>query len=203
MSNKEQPANWKELEDASLIGLTLQGKTRAYDELVRRHSRRLHAMLLQMVGSEADAYDIAQVSFLKAFRSLRYFNGQSAFYTWLYTIAANNARNFLRKRKREKAFSIDNDSKGDQQEKNADLADTRLAADPERQAHVSELKAKLRKALSQLSPAHREVVTLCDIMGYSYPEISQMLNISEGTLRSRLFYAHRELQGMLADIKRA
>lgn len=203
MSNNDKPANLKELEDASLIELTLQGKTRAYDELVRRHSRRLHIMLLQMVGSEADAYDIAQVSFLKAFRSLRYFNGQSAFYTWLYTIAANNARNFLRKRKREKSFSIDDDIKGDQQEKNSELADSRLAADPERQAHVAELKIKLKEALDQLSPAHREVVTLCDIMGYSYPEISQMLHISEGTLRSRLFYAHRELQSMLGDMRKA
>lgn len=201
MSRTDQSANLKDLEDASLIELTLQGKTRAFDELVRRHSRRLHGMLLQMLGSEADAYDMAQVAFLKAFRSLRYFNGQSAFYTWLYTIAANSARNFLRKRKREKTYSIDNDTKGDQQEKNSELADTRASADPERLAHAADLKVRLKQAISRLSPAHREVVTLCDIMGYSYMEIAQMLNISEGTLRSRLHYAHRELQGMLSDVK--
>lgn len=199
MSNNEQPAAFADLPDDSLIQLTLQGKTRAYDELVRRHSRRLHSMIMQMVRSEADAYDIAQESFLKAYRSLRYFNGQSAFYTWLYTIAANQARNFLRKRKRERTFSIDNDSKGDQLEKNPELTDQRIEGDPLRRARVGELRVRLKKAIDRLSPNHREVVTLCDIMGLSYPEISQILHISEGTLRSRLHYAHKELQGLLAD----
>ena len=105
------------LEDSKLIELTLQGVTRAFDELTHRYSRKLHAMLYQMLGSEADAYDVAQESFLKAYRSLRYFNGQSAFYTWLYTIAANHARNFIRKKKRERTECIDNDEHGNQHEK--------------------------------------------------------------------------------------
>ncbi len=192
----------QEASDELLIKQTLAGQTRAFDELVRRHSRKLHAMLMQMVGSEADAYDIAQESFLKAFRSLRYFHGQSAFYTWLYSIAANQARNFLRKKKRENAFSIDNDDKGDPMEKNNELADSNRVADPIRQAHISDLKRKLQNAINELSPAHREVVTLCDIQGMSYAEISELLHISEGTLRSRLHYAHRQLQGMLADERR-
>ncbi len=198
MSNNDHPP-LQEQTDEDLIRQTLEGKTRAFDELVRRHSRKLHVMLMQMVGSEADAYDIAQEAFLKAFRSLRYFNGASAFYTWLYTIAANQARNFLHKRKRENSYSIDNTENGDPLEKNPELADAGLAADPVRGAHVTDLKTRLRNAINQLSPSHREVVTLCDIMGMSYPEISKMLHISEGTLRSRLFYAHRQLQGLLAD----
>lgn len=186
-------------DDEVLVQETLDGKTQAFDELVRRHSRKLHAMLLQMVGSEADAYDIAQESFLKAFHSLRYFNGRSAFYTWLYSIAANQARNFIRKRKRENTSSIDNDENGDRLEKDNDLADHALTADPARRAHLTDLRRKLIAALDKLSPAHREVVTMCDIHGLSYPEISRILNISEGTLRSRLHYAHRLLQGLLAD----
>lgn len=186
-------------DDEVLVQETLDGKTQAFDELVRRHSRKLHAMLLQMVGSEADAYDIAQESFLKAFHSLRYFNGRSAFYTWLYSIAANQARNFIRKRKRENTSSIDNDENGDRLEKDNDLADPALTADPARRAHLTDLRRKLIAALDKLSPAHREVVTMCDIHGLSYPEISRILNISEGTLRSRLHYAHRLLQGLLAD----
>ncbi len=185
--------------DELLIRQTLAGQTQAFDTLVRRHSRKLHAMLMQMVGSEADAYDIAQEAFLKAFRSLRYFNGQSAFYTWLYSIAANQARNFLRKRKRENSFSLNNDEKGDPLEKSNELADSSRVSDPIRQVHIGDLKKKLREAINELSPAHREVVTLCDIQGLSYAEISQLLHISEGTLRSRLHYAHRQLQGILAD----
>ncbi len=195
----EPPPTLTEASDEQLIKLTLAGQTRAFDELVRRHSRKLHAMIMQMVGSEADAYDIAQEAFLKAFRSLRYFNGQSAFYTWLYSIAANQARNFLRRRKRENTFSLDNDDKGNPHEKNRQLEDGDHVCDPVRQAQIGDLRKKLNAALDELSPAHREVVTLCAIQGLSYAEISELLNISEGTLRSRLHYAHRQLQGMLAD----
>ncbi|MCH5285694.1 MAG: sigma-70 family RNA polymerase sigma factor [Akkermansiaceae bacterium] len=202
MRHDQQDADWNELSDEKLIEITLSGNTRAFDVLIRRHSRKLHAMLLQMLGSEADAYDVAQEAFLRAFRSLRYFNGQSAFYTWLYTIAANQARNFIRKRKREHAFSLDNDEFGTPLEKDTELADQALDADPARGAHITDIKARLRAALRELSPAHREVVTLCDIMGLSYQEIAEMLHVSEGTLRSRIFYAHKQLQSLLGDIDR-
>ncbi len=201
--NNNAKGNYPELEDEELIRRTLDGQTRAFDELVRRHSRKLNAMLIAMLNNEADAYDVAQTSFLKAFHSLRYFKGQSSFYTWLYSIALNQARNFLRKRKRERdnSYSLDNDENGDPLEKNADLSDTNRAADPVRQANIAELRKKLQRAISQLSPAHREVINLCDIQGLSYPEISKIINISEGTLRSRLHYARRQLQGLLAEEK--
>ncbi len=201
--NNNAKENYPELEDEELIRRTLDGQTRAFDELVRRHSRKLNAMLIAMLNNEADAYDVAQTSFLKAFHSLRYFKGQSSFYTWLYSIALNQARNFLRKRKRERdnSYSLDNDENGDPLEKNADLSDTNRAADPVRQANIAELRKKLQRAISQLSPAHQEVINLCDIQGLSYPEISKIINISEGTLRSRLHYARRQLQGLLAEEK--
>lgn len=201
--NNNAKENYPELEDEELIRRTLDGQTRAFDELVRRHSRKLNAMLIAMLNNEADAYDVAQTSFLKAFHSLRYFKGQSSFYTWLYSIALNQARNFLRKRKRERdnSYSLDNDENGDPLEKNADLSDTNRAADPVRQANIAELRKKLQRAICQLSPAHREVINLCDIQGLSYPEISKIINISEGTLRSRLHYARRQLQGLLAEEK--
>ena len=201
--NNNAKENYPNLEDEELIRRTLNGQTRAFDELVRRHSRKLNAMLIAMLNNEADAYDVAQTSFLKAFHSLRYFKGQSSFYTWLYSIALNQARNFLRKRKRERdnSYSLDNDENGDPLEKNADLSDTNRAADPVRQANIAELRKKLQRAISQLSPAHQEVINLCDIQGLSYPEISKIINISEGTLRSRLHYARRQLQGLLAEEK--
>ena len=201
MSTDKEAESYQELSDEELIAITLQGKTRAFDELTHRHSRKLHVMLYQMLNSEADAYDIAQEAFLKAYRSLRYFNGQSAFYTWLYTIAANHARNFIRKKKRERTDRIDDDENGNQHEKNDELADTSLSADPVRGAYLKDWRKQLTNALQPLSPSHREVVTLCDIAGLSYPQIAQMLHISEGTLRSRLHYAHKQLQGLLADAK--
>ena len=197
--NEQPPTAYSVQSDEDLIASTLAGKTRAYDELVRRHSRKLNGMLIQMLNSEADAYDVAQESFLKAFHSLRYFKGNSSFYTWLYSIALNQARNFLRKRKREHAYSLDNDENGDPLEKDSELADKGLDADPVRKAHIADLRRKLAHAITQLSPAHQEVINLCDIQGLSYPEIAKIINISEGTLRSRLHYAHRQLQGILAD----
>ncbi|MBR4108207.1 MAG: sigma-70 family RNA polymerase sigma factor [Akkermansia sp.] len=197
--NEAPKESHAELPDEELIKRTLDGQTRAYDELIRRHSRKLHGMLIQMLNSEADAYDVAQESFLKAFHSLRYFKGSSSFYTWLYSIALNNARNFLRKRRREHSYSLDNDEKGNPLEKDNELADKALSADPVRQAQITDLRRKLAHAISQLSPAHQEVVNLCDIQGLSYPEIAKIINISEGTLRSRLHYAHKQLQGILAD----
>ena len=202
MPDHEPNEEWNELPDEELIRITLTGETRAFDVLIRRYSRRLHAMLLQMLSSETDAYDVAQEAFLRAFRSLRYFNQKSAFYTWLYTIAANQARNFIRKRKRDRAFSIDDDENGTPMEKDSELADQGPDADPVRSAHIADIKKRLRKAMEQLSPAHREVVTLCDVMGLSYQEISKLLHVSEGTLRSRIFYAHKQLQSLLGDIER-
>lgn len=186
-----------DMSDEELVRSTLAGKTRAYDELVRRHSRKLHGMLLQMLNSDADAYDVAQDSFLKAFHSLRYFKGDSAFFTWLYSIAMNQARNFLRKKRRERAYSLDDDEKGNPLEKDGELADTAMEGDPIRRANVADLRRKLEAAIAQLSPAHQEIINLCDIQGLSHAEIAQRINISEGTIRSRLHYAHQQLQGLL------
>ena len=88
---------------------------------------------------------------------------------------------------------------GDPKEKNIDLADGSREADPLRNANVGDLKTRLKYALSQLSPEHREVVQLCDIAGMNYSEVAAMLKIPEGTLRSRLHYAHRYMQSLLKD----
>lgn len=197
----EASSSYKDTDDADLIKETLAGHPRAYDELIHRHSRKLHAMLYQMLSNESDAFDVAQQSFLKAYHALRHFAGKSSFYTWLYTIAANNARNFLRKRKRENTFSLNQDEEHSASDKDIRLADNSIAADPVRQAEIKDLKLKLAAAIETLSPAHREVVILCDIQGMSYSEISKILKISEGTLRSRLHYAHKQLQGLLANEK--
>lgn len=178
------PIAYTTLEDTELVARAREGDSRAFDELVIRHSRKLHATLYQMTDNYDDAYDIAQEAFSKAYRALRYFNGQSAFYTWLHSIAVNHARNFLKKRNRRMTYS---------------LADETDGADPERRTHLNELQLKINEALKKLSTKHREVVVLHDVKGLNHTEISALLGISEGTLRSRLHYAHKELQGLLAE----
>ncbi len=193
------PTIYTNLEDSQLVEKAREGDSRAFDELVIRHSRKLHATLFQMTDNYDDAYDIAQEAFSKAYRALRYFNGQSSFYTWLHSIAVNHARNFLKKRNRRQIYSLDDDEYGDHAEKNKNMADESPDANPEKTTHLNELQLKIREALNKLSDKHREVVVLHDIKGLNHTEISAMLGISEGTLRSRLHYAHKELQGLLAE----
>ena len=193
------PISYTTLEDTELVARAREGDSRAFDELVIRHSRKLHATLYQMTDNYDDAYDIAQEAFSKAYRALRYFNGQSAFYTWLHSIAVNHARNFLKKRNRRMTYSLDDDEYGDHTEKDMNMADETDGADPERRTHLNELQLKFNEALKKLSTKHREVVVLHDVKGLNHTEISALLGISEGTLRSRLHYAHKELQGLLEE----
>lgn len=96
-------------------------------------------------------------------------------------------------------YSLDDDEYGDHTEKDMNMADETDWADPERRTHLNELQLKINEALKKLSTKHREVVVLHDVKGLNHTEISALLGISEGTLRSRLHYAHKELQGLLAE----
>ena len=96
-------------------------------------------------------------------------------------------------------YSLDDDEYGDHTEKDMNMADETDGADPERRTHLNELQLKINEALKKLSTKHREVVVLHDVKGLNHTEISALLGISEGTLRSRLHYAHKELQGLLAE----
>ncbi len=200
MSKQYKKTELKNLEETELVKLSQEGILAAFDELLKRNIRRIVGMLTQMLKSETDAYDVAQTAAIKAYRSIKSFNGTSQFYTWMYTIALNEARNFLRKEtKHRNQTSLNDDTNGDPLEKDSHAADRSLVSDPVRQAQVSDLKTSLKKALAQLSDAHREVVIMCDIEGMSYMEVSQILQVPEPTLRSRLHYAHRYLQSLLKD----
>lgn len=96
-------------------------------------------------------------------------------------------------------YSLDDDEYGDHTEKDMNMADETDGADPERRTNLNELQLKINEALKKLSTKHREVVVLHDVKGLNHTEISALLGISEGTLRSRLHYAHKELQGLLAE----
>lgn len=193
------PTTYADSSDETLVAQTKAGDTRAFDELVVRHSRKLHAALYQMLGNYDDAYDVAQEAFAKAYRGIKHFNGDSAFYTWLYTITLNLTRNFVKKRNKISVFSINDDEFSDHSDTNAALADGSFTADTERQILNAELSEKLMAAINQLKPIYREAVMMHDVRGVSFAEMSQILGVSEGTIRSRLHYAHNLLQTLLAD----
>ena len=183
--------------DEVLVSRAQSGDTLAFDQLVVRYSPRLYGMIYHMTSNKEDANDLTQDVFAKAYRSLNRFRGRSSFYTWIYAIGTNMTLNFLKKRNRRAAWSLDNLDSGIQNDEA--MVDLAHAANPRHQSDLNELQKKLNEAMQSLSNAHRAVVTMFDIQGIPHAEISKILKISEGTVRSRLFYAHRQLQGYLEE----
>jgi RNA polymerase sigma-70 factor (ECF subfamily) len=184
-------------DDADLVGRAQEGDLAAYDELVVKYSPRLYGMVYHMTSNKEDTHDLLQEIFAKAHRSLPRFQGKSSFYTWIYAIATNMTFNFLKKRKRRATWSLDHVDSGIQNDEA--MIDLGHAANPRHQSNVNELQKKLNEAMQALSEDHRAVVTMYDIQGIPHAEISRILRVSEGTVRSRLFYAHRQLQGHLSE----
>ena len=150
-----------------------------------------------MTSHKEDTHDLLQEIFARSYQSLGKFRGGSTFYTWIYQIAVNLTLNFLKKRKRRTGLSL-NDLDSSVQHDPA-LIDTTDAANPERQTNLNDLQIKLNEAMMKLSETHRMVVTMFDVQGMSHGEIAKVLSSSEGTIRSRLHYAHLQLQSALQD----
>jgi RNA polymerase sigma-70 factor (ECF subfamily) len=185
--------------DDELVARTKDGDASAFDDLVRRYSPRVYGLVYNMTSNHEETNDLLQDIFLKAFRSIKGFRGDSSFYTWIHTIAANMTINFLKKRNRRRGFSLDDiDARI---ENDPDYIEATATTDPRREANLSELQKKLNEAMQKLSHDHRAVVTMFDIQGMPHAEIAKILGISEGTVRSRLFYAHRQLQNYLEEFR--
>ena len=183
--------------DQDLVTRAQQGDTRAFDALILKYGDKLYGLVHNMTSHKEDTHDLLQEIFAKAYQSLGNFRGNSNFYTWIYQIAVNLTLNFLKKKKRRSSLSLNElDSTGQQ---DPGLIDTTHEANPERQSNLNELQIKLNEAMMKLSETHRMVVTMFDIQGMSHAEIAKVLKASEGTIRSRLHYAHLQLQSALQD----
>jgi RNA polymerase sigma-70 factor (ECF subfamily) len=186
-------------EDERLVARAQEGDALAFDQLVGRHTARLYGLVYHMTGNHEDTNDLLQEVWTKAFRSLAGFRGASRFTTWIHSIAVNMTINFLKRRNRRQTVSLD----ASQEEGGAsDSVESLLVSPhtPRTQAGITELQRRLTEALGRLSAEHRAVVTMFDIQGMAHAEIGRILGVSEGTVRSRLFYAHRQLQGFLSDL---
>ena len=173
------------------------GDLSAYDELIQRYQERIYATLYHMTANHEDANDLAQEAFIKAFRALKTFKGDSSFFTWVYRIAVNKTINFLKQRKNRNQMSL-NDLDFNA-EHDPDLLALISDKTPRRDIDLSELQEKLNAAMQKLSEDHRLVVTLHDVQGLSHDEISKIMDCNTGTVRSRLFYARQQMQGYLSD----
>jgi len=186
-----------ETPDAELVSRTQAGDPQAFDKLVVRYSPRLYGLVYNMTSNHEDTNDLLQDIFAKAYRAIKGFQGKSSFYTWMHSISVNMTINFLKKRNRRAALSLDDVDNGIMND--PDFIEATSDHDPRHQANLGELQKRLNEAMMKLSQEHRAVVTMFDIQGMPHSEIAKILKISEGTVRSRLFYAHRQLQNYLQE----
>jgi RNA polymerase sigma-70 factor (ECF subfamily) len=150
-----------------------------------------------MTGNHEDANDLVQDALVKAYRSINSFRGQSSFYTWVYRIAVNRTINFVKRRKDRRHYSLNDADSAI--ETDPDYVELMSHVTPRREAGLHELQEKLNAALQKLSEPHRAVVIMHDVQGMTHTDIAKVMNCSEGTVRSRLFYARQQLQGLLSD----
>ena len=194
----ESPQQSSASEDRILVARAQEGDTRAFDDLVRRYTSKLYGLIYNMTSNREDTADLLQEVFAKSYRSLKRFMGKSSFYTWIYSIAVNMTLNHLKKRGRHLKVSLDDVDTGIENDPDF-IAVTTAKSGVSREVNIHELQKRLNEAMMKLSEDHRTVVTLYDIQGLQHADISKILGVSEGTVRSRLFYAHRLLQSYLED----
>lgn len=186
-------------EDFRLVALAQQGDMRSYDALVTRHRGRIYAMIRNMIHQEADAWDLSQEVFIKAWNALPRFEAKAKFTTWLYRIAHNAVYDWTRKRKIDSAGELNDEIFERERIDSASFTTPSGGESPDTTMAHGELRRKIEIALAKLSPEHREVVILKDVQGLSYKEIAEAMSSTLGTVMSRLFYARQKLQALLKD----
>ncbi len=174
--------------DGEIIGRVCGGETRLFDELVRRYQDQVYGMVERFVGQQADAEDVAQEVFLKAFRGLGGFKGDAKFSTWLYRITFNMCTDWLRKNRKPERRELPMQDEDCVADATVDLGEGMLA---------SEERKEIRKALDGLPEKYRTVVTLLYDERLSYEQIGAILDVPTKTVETRLYRARRMLRETL------
>jgi RNA polymerase sigma-70 factor (ECF subfamily) len=191
-----------EASDLSLVQRAQKGEAGAFDALVRRYQHKVVKLVMRYVRNQTEAEDIAQEAFIKAYRALPRFRGDSAFYTWLYRIAINTAKNALAARARNPVqFDLDRGDGRDDGDAPFDLQDRMTdTATPEALALTEEIRATVTSAIEQLPEDLRTAIMLRELEGLSYEEIATAMDCPVGTVRSRIFRAREAVDARLREI---
>lgn len=188
-------------EDYKFVSLCKKGDVDAFEVLVKKHQKKMLNIAYRMIGSYEEACEIVQDSFVSAYKAIRDFEGKARFSTWLYTIVMNLSKNRLKQLKTQlyhEQVSIDDPVLTD----DGNIKAESVSNEPSilEQLEKKEFQQKVQGCINSLDDEFKEVLILRDIQGFSYDEISKMLKIAEGTVKSRLFRSREALKICLKKV---
>ncbi|HVE82477.1 MAG TPA: sigma-70 family RNA polymerase sigma factor [Myxococcales bacterium] len=188
-------------DDLTLVKRVKTGDQRAFKLLVERYQRKIYAVALGMVKDKEEALDVSQEAFVKVYKYLDHFKGDSSFYTWLYRITVNICIDALRKKQalRGEQVELDEAVMMDTAEANIGALGSRLGTNPQKSALRKELAEKIQQALETVPEKHRAILLLREVEGMSYEDLARTLKIPKGTVMSRLFHARTKVQKILSE----
>jgi RNA polymerase sigma-70 factor (ECF subfamily) len=187
-------------DDLEYVSLCKKGDADAFEALVRRHEKRMFNIAYRVIGNYDEAGEVVQDAFIAAYRNIKGFKGESKFATWLYAICINLSRNRLKRlktRRHREGRSLDDPIMTPDGELLADPPSSEPSALDRLEAR--EVQQRVQGCINALDAEFREVIVLRDIQGFSYEEISAMLKVPEGTVKSRLFRAREAMRTCLQD----
>ena len=185
--------------EKDLIEKAKSGDIEAFEQLIISCEKKVFNIAYRMIGNYDDANELAQEVFIKAFRSIKNFKGDSLFSTWIYKITANVCLDELRKRKNKNIVSLDQDIELNDGDVKRQISDN--APSPDMEVESKEIKTIVNESIQQLPDDYKSVIILRDIQGFSYDEISKIVNCPEGTVKSRLNRARQALKKILQGRK--
>lgn len=184
--------------DAALVERVQKGDKKAFDLLVLKYQRKIIRLLSRMIRDQNEIEDVAQEAFIKAYKALPQFRGDSAFYTWLYRIAINTARNWMSQNSRRP--SAPNSNVTDNDETFSEIDNLTDSHSPEAEMVTREIAASVNETIDSLPEELRRAIVLREIDGMSYEDIALAMNCPIGTVRSRIFRAREAIASKLRPI---
>ena len=191
----------EETEESEIVRRAQAGDREAFRQLVERYQRRVYSVCYGMLKNNDDCLDVSQEVFVKVFKYIANFNHQSSFYTWLYRITVNMCIDHIRKNSKVRKVEYDDriSHDGADVEGEEHILPSTLGLSPDKVYGRKELREKMLEALDTLSDKHRTILIMREVDGMSYEEMAEALNISKGTVMSRLFHARRYFQDAIAE----
>src|SRR5687768_337226 len=197
-TNPEKPEK-PEVPDVKLVRRAQRGDMVSFEELLLRHRDKIYARAFSMMRNEEEAVDLSQEAWVKGWQRLKQFQGDSSFVTWMTRIVINLCLDQLRKQKRQRAESIE---LMEEESGGVERQMPTVTINPTAGLERKELRARIDKALGQLSHEHRTVLILHEFEELEYKEIAKRMECSIGTVMSRLFYARRKMANLMTSYKR-